>query len=186
MIILRLGRFLLGMLLLAAVLCWTGCDGGTVHVDFEDLASGAAYHVGDAFTDSGVTMTGAIFWWDASTSTDIGVATVLADGHAGGTGKELWTNNINIVFDFGGPCRDLTLHLGEYGGNLNIMINGDSRIFADFADIDGLTIGGVAMAVSTATVTGGYLGTLTLTGAINTFSIGGQEFCLDDVSTTLL
>ena len=126
MIIPRFGRFLLGALLLAAVLCWTGCDGGTVHVDFEDLASGATYHVGDVFVDSSVTMAGAIYWWNASTSTDTGVATVQAAGDAGSTGKELWFNNINIVFNFGGPCQDLTLHLGEYGGNLNIMINGDS------------------------------------------------------------
>ena len=40
------------------------------------------------------------------------------------------------------------------------------------------------MAVATAPVTGGYRGTLTLTGAINTFSIGGQEFCIDNVRTT--
>ena len=88
-------------------------------MDFEDLSSGTAYHVGDAFVDSGVTMTGGTYWWSPTGSTN-GDATVQTDGDAGGTGKELWTSNINIAFDFGGPCQDLTLRLGEYGGNLNI------------------------------------------------------------------
>ena len=50
-------------------------------------------------------------------------------------------------------------------------------------NIDGTTIGGVAVAVTD--YTGGYYGGGTgfveLTGTINSFKVGGQEYAMDDV-----
>ncbi|MEE8524447.1 MAG: hypothetical protein V3T72_10990, partial [Thermoanaerobaculia bacterium] len=71
---------------------------------------------------------------------------------------------------------------GEFGGNLNIEINGDFQNFGDFADIDGMIIGGVQVAVTNGF--GNDQGTLLLTGEIHSLAIGGQELVIDHVCFT--
>jgi hypothetical protein len=148
-------------------------------VDFESLTLGARYGVGSLFSDSGATILGKAFEWSNGTLTTGGFTQVQNNGMAGGSGNELAVNNINLAFDFGGPVPGLSLRYGEYGGNLNIEINGDFRNFNSFADINGLTIGGVK--VSDVPVAGTPLGTLTLEGTVHSFAIGGQELWIDDV-----
>ena len=151
-------------------------------VDFEDLTSGTVYSVTDTFTDSGATMTVKDFQWSGGTWTSDGTATVCNVQDAGGSGLDVNCNNVNINFDFGSPLDGLSLLYGEYGGNLNIDINGDFQNFENFADIDGLTIGGINVAV---TDLGAGKGELTLSGVINSFDIGGQELWVDDVCPTV-
>jgi hypothetical protein len=146
-------------------------------VDFECLTYDTYYYVTDTFTCSGVTMTVKEFQWSDLTWTSDGHAWVDNVQKAGGSGLDINCNNVNINFDFGSPLDGLSLLYGEYGGNLNIDINGDFRNFEDFASIPS-PIGGVNVAV---TDLGGGLGKLTLTGVINSFDIGGQELWVDDV-----
>jgi hypothetical protein len=148
-------------------------------VDFESLALGQTYQVGDSFTDSGVTAAVEPFAWAGGGTTSGGYAQVEDRAAAGGSGQELQVNNVNLAFDFGGPIDSLTLRFGEYGGNLNIEINGDARNFRDFQDINNDVIGGVAVAVTNGL--GNDQGTLTLKGVIKSFSIGGQELWIDEV-----
>jgi hypothetical protein len=147
-------------------------------VDFEDLTVDTVYVVTDIFSDSGATMTVKEFQWSGGTWTSDGTAMVDDELKAGGSGLDINCNNVNINFDFGSPLNGLSLLYGEYGGNLNIDINGTFQNFNDFADIDGLTIGGVDVAV---TDLGGGLGKLELDGVINSFDLGGQELWVDDV-----
>ena len=147
-------------------------------VGFEDLALSTTYAVGSVFSDSGVTIIGKTFYWSSGTPYSGGYSLVENGGMAGGSGNELQVNNINLGFDFGGPIPGLTLLYGEYGGNLNIEINGDFRNFERFAAINGLLIGGVQV---TAVDLGGSLGQLQLDGTIHSFAIGGQELWIDDV-----
>ena len=100
-------------------------------------------------------------------------------GLAGGTGQELAVNNVNLNFDFGRPVRSISLLFGEYGGNLNIEINGDFRNFDNFTDIDGAIIGGVQVSVINGF--GNDAGRLELEGVISSFSVGGQELWIDEV-----
>jgi hypothetical protein len=93
--------------------------------------------------------------------------------------QEMIVNNILLKFDFGGPVAGLALRFGEYGGNLNIDINGEFVNFENFADINGAVIGGVN--VSVVNGLGNDQGTLTLLGTIESFAIGGQELFIDDV-----
>jgi len=88
-------------------------------------------------------------------------------------------NNINLAFDFGNPVHSLSLMFGEYGGNLNIDINGDFRNFNNFADLNGQTVGGVQ--VSVVNGLGNDRGRLQLDGVITSFAVGGQELWIDDV-----
>ncbi|MBC8249799.1 MAG: hypothetical protein H8E90_08990, partial [Anaerolineales bacterium] len=148
-------------------------------VDFEDLTLGTVYNVGDTFVTSGITVTATAFQWSGGTWTSDGFAEVENTGLAGGTGQEMEVNNITLEFDFGDPISGLELLFGEYGGNLNIEINGAFQNFENFADIDGSTIGGVS--VSVVNGFGNDQGTLTLSGTIYSFTIGGQELWIDDV-----
>jgi len=147
-------------------------------VEFEEQQVGTQYVVGDTFTDSGVSITVEPFTWSNGTSTSSGVATIDSGGQAGGSGNDVNTNNVNLSFDLPGAPTGLTMRFGEYGGNLNLRINGDFRNFEDFADIDGATIGGVQVAVAQLTP---QRGVLVLAGAINDFAVGGQELWIDDI-----
>lgn len=150
---------------------------GCIH--FEDQSLGTRYKVGDTFTDSGVKIYVRPFEWSSGQLTYDGFAKVVKGGLAGGSGQEMAVNNVNFSFDFGGPCRGLFLLFGEYGGNLNIDINLDFRNFQNFADINGATIGGVNVSIINGF--GNDQGTLTLSGPIESFTIGGQELWVDEV-----
>ncbi len=148
-------------------------------VKFDPLPLGTVYHVGDVFADC-ARITVLSFTWTSMGTTTAGYARVVASAKAGGSGHELAVNNVNLGFDFGQPLKGLTLKFGEYGGNLNIEVNGDFRNFENFKDIDGKVIGGVHVSVPV----GGYgndKGVLKLEGEIDTLVIGGQELFLDDI-----
>lgn len=146
---------------------------------FESLSLGQTYQVGDSFTDSGITATVEPFAWAGGTTTSGGYAQVENRAAAGGSGQDLQVNNVNVVFDFGGTSDGLILRFGEYGGNLNVEVNGDVRNFQDFHDIDNDVIGGVSVAVANGF--GNDQGTLALKGVIKSFSVGGQELFIDEV-----
>lgn len=161
-------------------------------IDFEDPPLGKVYKVGDMFTDSGANIGVWPFQWGNSVWTVGGFAKVGNAGLAGGTGQEMEVNNVNLGFDFSGPITGLTLRFGEYGGNLNIGINGDFQNFQNFDDINGATIGGVSVSVMNGL--GNDKGILKLSGKISKSKfkleekevsafiiIGGQELWIDDV-----
>lgn len=149
-------------------------------VDFESVPLGVNYVTFNSFTDSGATMTVDLFQWSNGTWVMGNQARADTDQMAGGSGKDINLNNVNLSFDFGPwGAEDLTVAVGEYGGNINILINGDFRNFQNFPDIHNTVIGGTQVSV-----TGGaqnQLGTLTITGQVDSFFIGGQELWIDDV-----
>lgn len=71
---------------------------------------------------------------------------------------------------------------GDYGGNLNIEVNGDFRKIDRFSSINGTTIGGTSITVTNRSVPGGERGTVAIAGSISSFSLGGQELWIDDVA----
>lgn len=154
-------------------------------VDFEEPALGSTYTVGTGFADSGAQVNGRDFQWSNGVWTSNGfmeiadAATSWCD--AGGSGQHLLINNINaeILWPAQLP-KGLTLGFGEYGGNVNININGDHVNVEDFALAPGV-IGGVVVSCAGPGCTSGGTGVLTLDGPIDSFYIGGQEFCIDDV-----
>ena len=159
-------------------------DKDTCCIHFEDppLPLGTVYHVGNMFTDACVKVTVKAFQWYNGNWTNNGFAKIVKDGRAGGSGQEIAVNNINLGFDFGGPCKGLSLLFGEYGGNLNININGDFQNFQNFSEIDGKIIGGVK--VSVVNGFGNDKGSIKLFGtvkSVKSFVIGGQELWLDHV-----
>jgi len=151
-------------------------------INFEDPPLTTTYNNGDSFMDSGATMTVEQFQWSNGTWTPGNFARITNAGQAGHVGQELTVNNVNVRFNFPVAPNAVSLNFGEYGGNLNIEVNGDFRNFADFADIDGAVIGGTQV-----TVVNGFgndQGTLRLNGDVHSFAIGGQELVIDHVCIT--
>ena len=150
--------------------------------DWEDLSLSAMYNVGDVFTTYSTTVTAQPFVWSSGTPTSAGYTQVQNGGLANGSGQEMMVNNINLEIDPGYVATHMEVLFGEYGGNLNLEINGDFRNFENFQDINGLVVGGVDVSV-----TGGYgndYGVLTLSSNVNDvmhFVIGGQELWIDDI-----
>ncbi len=157
-------------------------DCETIATDWEDMTLGNSYYVGDVFTSELVTVAGQDFIWSDGTPTSGGYTQVGNSGLAGGSGLEMQVNNINLNLDLGGTVGYMEILFGEYGGNLNLEINGDFHNFDDFVAINGLTIGGVDVFV-----TNGYgddYGVLALsanTDSISHLTIGGQELWIDDI-----
>jgi hypothetical protein len=99
---------------------------------------------------------------------------------------------VSLWFDFGKTEYAFIIRFGEYGGNLNIAINGDFRNFNNFADINMSSIGGVAVEVTGGlgndtglVLLDGVINRVTLTppgldtGGVTNFIIGGQELAID-------
>lgn len=149
-------------------------------VVFDPLPLGA-WGVGGTFVEGIVTMEVQQFQWGNGLWTALGFAEVETGTLAGGSGQELEVNNVNVDFDFGGPVNAVTLNFGAYGGNLNLRLNGAHQNFQNFPAINGASIGGVNVTVTSAAVPGGMQGTLELQGTIKSFAIGGQELWIDDV-----
>ncbi len=149
-------------------------------VAFEGLTLGDSYRVPDRFVDSDVEITVRAFQWGNGEWTTDGFSEVDDQGLAGGSGQEMLINNVNLDFDFCCVLEEgLTLRFGEYGGNLNIEINGIFKNFENFADIEGANFDGVTVTVIDGL--GDDMGTLTLKGEVWSFAIGGQELWIDDI-----
>ena len=88
--------------------------------------------------------------------------------------------------DFGGSIgsqADLRILFGEYGGNINLEVNGDFANFENFLDIDGTALGGVVVSVISGG-TGSDCGELMFEGTTDTLMIGGQELWIDWAGNT--
>jgi hypothetical protein len=150
-------------------------------VDFEDMAPGVSFGTGEIFSTGDVDVVVSNFVWSDGTVYDGGEVAVT-EGLAGGTGNELFTNNVLLRFGFPSvPLEGLSLDYGAHGGNLNIEVNGDFVNFGSFDEIDGTIIGGVSVSVLSTDF--GDFGSLVLTGSIREFAIGGQEFAIDNLCT---
>ncbi len=97
--------------------------------------------------------------------------------------QTLRINNINLGFDFSAigfvPTR-VQFEFLDQGGTENLSVNG-SAVFAGDISAAPAMLGGATVSVSTTPATGGKKGVVTLTGAINAFMVGGQEFWIDNV-----
>ncbi|HPE68620.1 MAG TPA: hypothetical protein P5560_10345 [Thermotogota bacterium] len=174
----------LWLFLLVGLVFLPSCNGGgilTFWIDFEALIPLTQYHVGDAIVEDGVDMKFEIFYWFPGGSTTNGYAEVQTLNKAGHIGNDLFLNNINMAFDFHTMVVKITFYAGYYGGNVNMRVNGFLGNHPDLITFNGLVLGGVNVQV---VLTAPNLYQVTLTGNINAFSVGGQEFFIDHLFAT--
>ena len=187
--------FLLHFLLILVLIFITACppdpeEPETVTVDFNNLTLGTIYNVGDTFTSNGVRII-LLPFENAGGWTLTGYAEVVAAGPAGGSGLELWTNNINIGLDAGSTIVKLSHKFGEYGGNINVQADLDYLYEENFNTVNFPSF--------TETITNGNgqdAGDLTVEGTIDVeaftymaydtinYAVGGQEASFDDFEIT--
>ncbi len=153
-------------------------------IKFEDLPLRATFPNGSLFTADGVLVSVNDFYFGPGgcvTPFTGGAAQVQDNGHACRSGHELAVNNVNVAFDYGVPLLGLIIYYGEYGGNVNLEINGHCHNVLNFADLPPM-IGGVAVTVMDNGVPGQSCGRIVLDGPITSVSIGGQELWIDDIA----
>jgi hypothetical protein len=117
-------------------------------------------------------MTAETFYYYSGGSINNGYAEV----QSGGSGKEIWTNNVNLEFKFTSVLSSLKLNYGYYRGNVNIKINSTLKNETDIISFNGSVISGASVTVSDPTK-----GKLTLQGTINSFSTSSHEFVIGHV-----
>ncbi len=152
---------------------------GEPGVRFESLPLRKRYLYKDRFSDSGVTMQVGGFKFTNGETTKKGYLRVDSKNLSGGTGKDIQIGNATVNYKFKKPIRKLTLQFGEYGGNVNLKINGKLKNVNALRSLDGTSIEGVKVKVKMDN--NDRTGQLILTGRIKNLAIGGQEFWLDDV-----
>ncbi len=151
---------------------------------FEDRVLGESFNVGDSFVSNDASHELIDYYWpgpDCSIVFSGGVAQIQNSGLACANNNELALNNINDRIKFPTTVDWLTLSYGEYGGNINITINGDCRNADNFSDLNGLVIGGVRFFAFDYGIPGNSCGKLYAVGPIDEFVIGGQELWIDNI-----
>ena len=154
-------------------------------ITFEDLATDTSFAQGASVTTGGYTVDLQPFTYASGDTATTGRLTVRNDTlkpfHLG---NKAFMNNVVISPQFSSPEDTLSFVYENFGGNLNLRVNGDLRYdLSDFASLNGQTVGGTQVFVnSTPTDPGGYgAGVVTLVGTINDLGIGGQELYVDDI-----
>jgi hypothetical protein len=173
---------------IAATIALCASSARAAVVNFEDLAPSTQYGAGATFTTGGADARILPFFFSGG-GTTTNFARVSTGGMAGGTGNELTVNNVNVGFDFNDVpfTNAIALQFGEYGGNVNLEINGDQRNVLNFSALDGMTVGGATVEV-VAGPPNAPLGSLFILspGPINSFSIGGQELWIDNLISSCI
>jgi hypothetical protein len=124
--------------------------------------------------------------WPGGTLFFGGRVRVENGGRACGLDHELHTDNaVTKIFPATGAMADPYFRFGEYGGNINVEVNGDFRNVNDMIALNGLIIGGVQFNV----LSGGFgndCGEVQMRGIVHRMALGGQEFWYDCLAGKML
>jgi hypothetical protein len=153
---------------------------------FEDLPLGSTYFWNDSFVTGPFKMVVAPMEWPGGAFFFGGRVRVENGGRACGLDHELHTDNaVTKIFPSTGAMADPYFRFGEYGGNINVEVNGDFRNVNNMMDLNGLIIGGVQFNV----LSGGFgndCGEVQMNGVVKRMALGGQEFWYDCLEGTML
>jgi hypothetical protein len=150
-------------------------------VSFEDQQVGASYTLGNVFSEEGVRIAFLTFYDPGPTAANY--AEIQRKGGAGGSGKDIFINNINIEFDFDdGSWQAIHFCVRKSGDTYNFDINKiptpPTVVHSDLSEIllhDYSNVEAVFLR--------GYddLYVIEIWGDINSFAMGGQELWLDEI-----
>lgn len=147
-------------------------------VEFEEQPYPQSYSHGQFFVDAGVVIELGEFFWSGGGSTTMGSCNIDNQLFSGGTGLDANSNNITLHFDFGTMYEHLELLYTNFGGNINVWVNGAMANVGNVTDLNLAMVGGATLRVQPPT---GNSGTLIIDGHIDSFGIGGQELWIDNV-----
>ncbi|MEA3476706.1 MAG: T9SS type A sorting domain-containing protein [Bacteroidota bacterium] len=156
-------------------------------VDFETLATGNMYGNGIntpgevIFTQNGIPVAVNEFFFVAGGST-FGSAEVTT-GSGIGTGLDMRTGNINLMFDFTalGITPDIvTFDFADYGGHENLALNGGTVYKGE------LTAAPSPPGFTVNITMSGNIGDAFIEGPVEKLLVGGQEFFLDNICAFMI
>ncbi len=156
----------------------------TTCMNYGQFPLGAEYSVGTDLTYGDIYSELVAFQWIDGQWDYNGYAEITNGNLAQGNGKEVMLNNINQRFIFNGD-HPLTANFkyADWGGNVNLGVNGTLSNVEDFSELNGQIVNGVQIVVTRTDVVGGHYGTVALisvTSDIERFGFGGQEFFADE------
>jgi hypothetical protein len=152
-------------------LCLNPCPADCI--DFEDLPARTELIKGDTLVEDGIEMT-------VDSLGPEGLLRIESDQRAGHVGQDAALLGASLTFDI--PCAaQITLHFGQYAGGVRIGHGGAALDATEMTDLDGQNFQGVQIEVDAVNTGVGIVGTLTLTGEIADFTIGGTELVIDHV-----
>jgi hypothetical protein len=107
-----------------------------------------------------------------------------AEVHGGGTDnfatKHMYLDNISLGFDLAGvgfPVNQLTIEYHEFGGVDNFSVNGGAVI-----ELPALT--SLPVNIAPGVTASADIDSITLSGTVSRFLIGGQELAIDNIIAT--
>lgn len=159
---------------------WTTC------YNFSSMSVGSSWSVGDSLSLATATVNFKQFRLGDGSWTSTGFAEIDASTNANGSPtKELELNNIMVQVVPDSDAYSATFLYADFGGNVNLGVNGDHRNVANMIALDGTVVGGCDVTV-TQTISGSNRrGEVTIVPqegeVIEKFGTGGQEFWIDDV-----
>ena len=128
--------------------------------NFQDVDPNITFIFGDAITSNNFNgIFGEFFFLGGGSTTG---------GSASTSSGSLFISNLNLSYEFIPELNSLSFTYEDFGGNVNLIINGSLLNSDDFTDFDGMSVAGVTIQAS-------IPGFVELTGPISTLSIGGQE-----------
>ena len=139
------------------------------------------HHVFDTFTTDGILCQVRPQQLLDGSEYTAGSAWAQASMLACGSGQELVTNACAVDHRFAdsiGSMENVSVTVADHGGDLNLEINGDMRVFHVYSDVDGMNIGGVHVTV----VSGGGINECTdlqFDGRIDNILFGGGQHFID-------
>jgi subtilisin len=146
-------------------------------VTFEGQSVGSSVTSGNTFTDNGVVI--AVGDFDAGGTTTSGFVGIDDVAMAGGLGLDAEVNNVTLSFGFPYPLEGLMLLYGDYGGTINLGVDGQLIVAGSMLGLPVQSASGVTIEVEQDLKDS--LGTLALSGDIDAFAVGGQELWIDEV-----
>lgn len=154
---------------------------GATCLDFTAPPAGTTYVLGPVFATPGYAFSMAQFQWSTGAWT-ADHSEISPSNLAGGTPpKELLVDNITPTLNFTAGVNQVTFRFAEFGGNVNLRVNGGFVNLNDLPPLFGAVVGGANIAGWAVPVFGGYMGVMTINGNIGRFGVGGQELFIDDV-----
>ncbi len=164
-------------------ICHEPCGGGGTCLEFEGLADSEVYSVEefDFFEEGEVLFLTGPFFADPETLITTGTVSVSTLNRANFEGQELHFQN-SVVTMLGAACMDnLSFFFGDYGAEVNLVLNGERAIVDSLSELDGTQLGGVTISVNILSAPGGEVGRLSVSGSVSGMEIGGADFYLDHI-----
>lgn len=166
--------------------------GAVTCIGFDGLTAGTTAGVGPLMSTPGGILSLQNFQDASGTWSSAGLATIVVSNFAAGSpSQEVHLDGINLAANASPVSMAAKFHYADFGGNVNLGINGVLANVDDFSDIGVLTVfgyfqgmvGDVTVTVTRTDVMGFHFGTVKLEALAGTpisiWGAGGEDLIID-------